>query len=235
MIEEGKKEKVKTMFNSIAPRYDFLNHFLSFGVDFYWRNRVFRMVKQRKPSVILDVATGTGDLAIVVSKAKPKKIIGVDISQSMLAVGNEKIKNKNLGSLITLQIGDSEDLKFEDNYFDLAMVAFGVRNFGDLEKGLSEILRVLKPGGSLLVLEFSHPTSFPMKQLYHFYSMFILPLLGRIISNDRSAYTYLPESVKKFHSGNDFLNIMKKCGFEKLELTSLTAGISTIYSGFKKL
>ncbi len=233
MIDDGKKERVKTMFNSIAPRYDFLNHFLSFGVDYYWRNRVLKMVKQRNPRTILDVATGTGDLAIVVTKSKPEKITGVDISHSMLAVGKEKVKKRNLDSIITLEYGDSEDLRFADNSFDLAMVAFGVRNFGNLEKGLTEILRVLKPGGSLLVLEFSHPGSFPMKQLYAFYSSYILPLVGRIISNDSSAYTYLPESVKKFHSGNDFLNIMSKCGFINLELTSLSSGISTIYSGYK--
>jgi demethylmenaquinone methyltransferase/2-methoxy-6-polyprenyl-1,4-benzoquinol methylase len=230
---EGKKEKVRNMFNNIATKYDFLNHFLSFGIDYYWRNRVLRIIKSKNPKSILDIATGTGDLAILASKAKPERIVGIDISEAMLRVGIEKIKKKNLSSLINLQQADSEDLPFDDNHFDLAMVAFGVRNFAHLSVGLSEIRRVLKPGGSLIVLEFSHPTKFPMKQLYGFYSKYILPFFGKLISNDSSAYTYLPESVKRFPAYNEFTNVMDEVGFKNTKWESLSSGISCIYIGDK--
>jgi len=227
-----KKEEVRNMFNSIAPRYDFLNHFLSFGVDYYWRRKVMNILKQVKPERILDLATGTGDLAILAAKTKPKEIVGVDISSMMLHVGKDKIRKRNLQDIIRMEQGAAEDLPTEDNYFDLAMVAFGVRNFADLKKGLKEIYRTLKPGGTLIVLEFSHPTGL-MKPLYNFYSKNILPTVGRIISKDPGAYTYLPESVAKFPSGVDFENIMKECGFVNTEINPLTSGISTIYVGKK--
>ena len=230
---KDKREKVENMFDGIAGRYDFLNHFLSFGIDYYWRNRVLKIIKKQKPESILDIATGTGDLAILASKAKPKSIIGIDISQNMLNVGIDKINKKGLNSLIELKQADSENLPFEDNKFDMAMVAFGVRNFQDLEKGLTEIKRVLKPKGMLIVLEFSQPQNFPMKQMYGFYSKNILPIFGRIISNDASAYTYLPESVKRFPAFKDFTKIMDKVGYKKTSFISLTPGISSIYQGIK--
>jgi len=231
--EQSKKtEDVRNMFNSIAHRYDFLNHFLSFGVDYYWRRRVMKELRKINPERILDLATGTGDLAILASKTMPKEIVGVDLSSAMLHVGKEKIRKRNLQDLIRMEQGAAENLPLEDNYFDLAMVAFGVRNFADLKRGLGEINRTLKPGGSLIVLEFSHPTGI-MKPLYNFYSKNILPTVGRVISNDPGAYTYLPESVAKFPSGIDFENIMKECGYIDTEIHPLTSGISTIYIGKK--
>jgi len=230
---DSKKDKVRNMFNGIAKRYDFLNHFLSFGIDYYWRNEVLKIIKKHNPKTILDIATGTGDLAILSSKANPQKIVGIDISEEMLNIGIEKIKNKNLDSLIEMKVADSEDLPLEDNSFDLAMVAFGVRNFENLEKGLSEIKRVLKKDGTLIILEFSHPKGFPMKQLYSFYSSNILPTFGRIISNDASAYTYLPESVKRFPAYDEFTEIMNKVGFKDTKWRALSSGISSIYTGRK--
>ncbi len=230
----NKKDKVRNMFNGIAKNYDFLNHFLSFGIDYYWRNEVLKIIKNHKPESILDIATGTGDLAILSSKAKPKKIIGIDISEEMLNIGIKKIKAKKLESLIEMKVADSENLPFKDNSFDLAMVAFGVRNFENLEKGLAEIKRVLKKDGILIVLEFSHPKTFPMKQLYGFYSSYILPTFGRIISNNASAYTYLPESVKRFPAYDDFTKIMDKLGFKDTKWRALSSGISSIYTGIKR-
>ncbi len=230
---EGKKEKVRNMFNNIAERYDFLNHFLSFGIDYHWRNQVLKIIKAKKPQSILDIATGTGDLAILSSKANPHSIVGIDISEEMLKVGINKVKRKQLDSLIELKQADSEDLPFEDNKFDLAMVAFGVRNFAHLEVGLAEIKRVLKLGGTLIVLEFSHPRKVPMKQLYGFYSNNILPAFGKIISNDSSAYTYLPESVKRFPAYDNFTDIMNTVGFKDTQWRALSAGIASIYTGEK--
>jgi demethylmenaquinone methyltransferase/2-methoxy-6-polyprenyl-1,4-benzoquinol methylase len=231
----NKKEKVRNMFNSVAKNYDFLNHFLSFGIDYYWRNQVLKIIKQNKPDSILDIATGTGDLAILSAKANPKKVVGIDISEEMLNIGIQKVKKNNLDKLIELKVADSEDLPYEDNSFDLAMVAFGVRNFENLEKGLSEIKRVLKEGGLLIVLEFSLPQNFPMKQLYSFYSKNILPTFGRIVSNDASAYTYLPESVKRFPAYNDFTNIMANVGFKETKWRAMSSGISCIYTGRKEV
>jgi len=230
--QKQKTEDVGNMFNSIAHRYDFLNHFLSFGIDYYWRRRVMKILKNVKPERILDLATGTGDLAILAAKTNPKEIVGVDISSAMLHVGEEKIRKKNLQELIRMEQGAAENLPTEDNYFDLAMVAFGVRNFADLQRGLREINRTLKPGGSLIVLEFSHPTGL-MKPLYSFYSKNILPTVGRVVSKDPAAYTYLPESVAKFPSGVDFDAIMKESGFVNTKMYPLTSGISTIYVGEK--
>ncbi len=229
----SKKEQVATMFNNISKRYDFLNHFLSLGIDILWRKRAIRMLKPYAPKKILDVATGTGDFAIEALRLEPEQIVGVDISEGMLAVGKQKMKDKGYDNVISLQKGDSEAMQFEDNTFDAIIVAFGVRNFENLEKGLSEFYRVLKPNGVAVVLEFSKPRSFPFKQLYNFYFNRILPVFGKIISKDQSAYTYLPESVKKFPDGQDFLSLLTSLGFKNKKMKSLTLGISTIYMAEK--
>lgn len=227
-----KKEEVRTMFNNIAPQYDFLNHFLSFGVDFYWRRRTIRHLKKYKPDNTLDIATGTGDLAILAAlKNASNKINGIDISTAMLHVGKEKIRKKNLEERILLDYGDSENIPYQDNIFDAAMVAFGVRNFGDLNKGISEINRVLKPGSPILVLEFSQPENKVFNQLYRFYSFYILPFIGRMVSNNAQAYTYLPESVSKFPSGKNFEKVLIDCGFAQTEIHPFTMGIATLYIG----
>ncbi|MCK5781775.1 MAG: bifunctional demethylmenaquinone methyltransferase/2-methoxy-6-polyprenyl-1,4-benzoquinol methylase UbiE [Flavobacteriales bacterium] len=231
--ELGKKEQVAKMFDNISPKYDFLNHFLSMGIDIQWRKKVVKMIAKTEAKYILDIATGTGDLAIAMSGLNPDKIIGLDLSEGMLKVGREKIKAKNLDSLIDMIQGDSENLPFEDNTFDAITVSFGVRNFENLEKGLKEIHRVLKPGGTFIILEFSQPQKFPMKQLYSFYSKHILPTFGKMISNDSSAYTYLPESVEAFPYGKKLLRIIKKTGFIGEKAKELTFGISTIYSSVK--
>jgi len=233
MTEIAKKQQVRTMFNSIAHRYDFLNHFLSAGIDYSWRRKAIKMLGKENPKKILDVATGTGDLAIEARKINPEKIIGVDIAEDMLEIGRQKIQKKNLQHLISLEKGDSENLQFETATFDAAMVAFGVRNFENLEKGLSEMYRVLKPGGVILVLEFSKPRNFPVKQLYNFYFKNILPFMGRLISGDAAAYTYLPESVSAFPAGEEFLKVMQKVGFEDAKQRALTFGIASIYIGYK--
>ncbi|MDQ3292269.1 MAG: bifunctional demethylmenaquinone methyltransferase/2-methoxy-6-polyprenyl-1,4-benzoquinol methylase UbiE [Bacteroidota bacterium] len=230
---ENKKSQVAQMFNSIAGKYDFLNHFLSAGVDIYWRKKAIDLVAKTKPEYILDIATGTGDFAIEALRIKPKKIVGVDISEGMLAVGRQKLEKKQISELIELKTGDSENLEFDANSFDVVMAAFGVRNFENLEKGLSEMYRVLKPGGQIVVLEFSKPRTFPFKQGYNFYFKHILPVFGKLISKDRAAYTYLPESVQAFPDGPDFTNILKQVGFKSTTWHSLTFGISSIYVGTK--
>ena len=230
---KGKKEQVAEMFDNIAPKYDFLNHFLSFGIDKVWRRKAIRLLMKYSPVSILDVATGTGDFAIAALKTGATKIIGVDISEEMLAVGRVKIENSGLGGKITLQKGDSEELSFPDNSFDAVTVAFGVRNFENLPRGIDELFRVLKPGGIVCVLEFSKPRHFPIKQLYTFYSFYILPLFGRLFSNDKSAYRYLPESVEVFPDGEDFLDVLIKSGFTQLKQHRQTFGVATIYTGIK--
>jgi demethylmenaquinone methyltransferase/2-methoxy-6-polyprenyl-1,4-benzoquinol methylase len=229
----SKKEQIAAMFNSISGKYDFLNHFLSLGIDILWRKRAVRLLKKHQPKLILDIATGTGDFAIEALSLKPEKIIGVDISEGMLSVGREKLIKKNLTDKIELLSGDSEVLPFEDNFFDAVIVSFGVRNFENLEKGLSDMLRVLKPGGKVVILEFSKPKSFPFKQIYQFYFQWILPKIGKLISKNHAAYTYLPDSVEAFPDGDDFLNILSKIGFQKNQCTPLTLGISSIYFGSK--
>ncbi len=211
----GKKEQVAVMFDNISRKYDFLNHFLSLGIDIMWRKKAIRMLKKDRPEHILDVATGTGDFAIEAFKLNPEKIIGIDISTGMLEVGRNKINKRNLQNRIELRYGDSENIPFEDNKFDAVIVAFGVRNFENLESGLKEMFRVLKAGGKAVILEFSVPEVFPLKQLFNFYFNTILPQIGRSVSKDNAAYSYLPESVKSFPNGNDFEYILRNIGFKK--------------------
>lgn len=229
----SKKQQVATMFDNISSKYDFLNHFLSLGIDISWRKKAIRLLKADQPKQILDIATGTGDFAIEALALNPDKVTGVDISEGMLKVGREKMKKKKLEDKIELLLGDSEGLQFPDNNFDAVIVSFGVRNFENLEKGLADMYRVLKPGGKTVILEFSKPKAFPFKQLYSFYFKWILPKIGNVISKDQAAYTYLPESVQEFPDGQDFLQILKKIGFKDTKCKSLTLGISSIYTGTK--
>ncbi len=221
------------MFDNVSANYDFLNHFLSAGIDFYWRKQAVKILKADAPKTILDIATGTGDFAIEALSLKPEKIIGVDISEGMLAVGREKIKKMGQEQIITLQTGDSQALAFADNSFDAVMASFGVRNFENLLAGLTDMCRVLKTGGTCVVVEFSKPKSFPFKQFYNFYFRYILPTIGRLVSKDASAYTYLPESVQAFPDGQDFLNIYEAAGFRQTRCITLTFGICSIYVGKK--
>jgi demethylmenaquinone methyltransferase/2-methoxy-6-polyprenyl-1,4-benzoquinol methylase len=231
--QTGKKEQVAEMFNNISKKYDFLNHFLSLGIDILWRKKAIKKLKKDQPKLILDIATGTGDFALEALALNPDKVIGVDISEGMLAVGKEKMKKKGVADRIEMQLGDSEKLLFEDDKFDAVIVAFGVRNYENLEKGLSDMFRVLKPGGKTVIVEFSKPTKFPMKQLYNFYFKYILPKIGRLVSKDNAAYTYLPESVENFPDGARFERILADVGFKNTECISLTFGISSIYIGQK--
>ncbi|GJM60145.1 bifunctional demethylmenaquinone methyltransferase/2-methoxy-6-polyprenyl-1,4-benzoquinol methylase UbiE [Persicobacter diffluens] len=231
--QEGKKAQVRDMFNNISKKYDLLNHVLSLGVDIYWRKRAVKILKKYQPELILDIATGTGDFAIEALAANPKKVIGVDISEGMLEIGKEKIKAKGLEDRIEMRLGDSEGLLFEDNYFDAVIVSFGVRNYENLEKGLADMCRVLKPGGRLVIIEFSKPKIFPFKQIYNAYFRFVLPAVGRVISKDQSAYTYLPESVNAFPDGEKFTKILDKVGYKETECIPLTFGISSIYTATK--
>ncbi|MFY0605163.1 MAG: bifunctional demethylmenaquinone methyltransferase/2-methoxy-6-polyprenyl-1,4-benzoquinol methylase UbiE [Cyclobacteriaceae bacterium] len=229
----SKKEQVATMFDNISKKYDFLNHFLSLGIDIAWRKKAIRKLKKDAPKQILDIATGTGDFAIEALALNPDKVTGVDISEGMLAVGREKMIKRKLDDKIELLSGDSESLQFEDNKFDAVIVSFGVRNFENLEKGLADMYRVLKPGGKAVILEFSKPKSFPFKQLYNFYFKWVLPKIGNTISKDQAAYTYLPESVRAFPDGKLFLDILEKVGFKNTQCEALTLGISSIYIGTK--
>jgi len=229
----GKKVQVARMFDSISGNYDFLNHFLSLGIDIRWRKKAVKLLEAEKPKVILDVATGTGDFAIQTLSLNPDKVIGIDISEGMLEVGRKKMMDRGYDAQIELLSGDSENLPFEQNKFDAVIVAFGVRNFENLEKGLAEMHRVLKPGGRMVVLEFSKPRMFPFKQLYNFYFTFILPKIGKLISKDPAAYTYLPESVQAFPDGDNFLGILNRLGFKDTLCKPLTLGISSLYTGIK--
>jgi demethylmenaquinone methyltransferase/2-methoxy-6-polyprenyl-1,4-benzoquinol methylase len=232
--EDSKKSQVSRMFNRIAPYYDFLNRLLSLGIDTIWRKKAIQQLKSSNPKVILDVATGTADVAIETAKRlNPEKIIGLDISSEMLEIGRQKIKKKGLDTIITLEEGDSEALPYPDQTFDAITVAFGVRNFENLEKGLKEMQRVLKDNGQIVILEFSRPSVFPIKQLFNAYFKYILPLIGRLTSKDPKAYSYLYESVQAFPDGDDFLNILLKTGFKSNQCTPLTLGICSLYSGHK--
>jgi demethylmenaquinone methyltransferase/2-methoxy-6-polyprenyl-1,4-benzoquinol methylase len=236
MNEPGKEKivLVESMFDSIAWRYDFLNHFLSFGIDHKWRKRAVRIIsKYKEYPNILDVATGTGDLAIASLKIHPIKVTGIDISENMLEVGRKKIAEKGLTDEIELIKGNSENIDFDNNIFDVVMVAFGVRNFTDPLKGLCEMYRVTKPGGLLMVLEFSKPQSFPFRQLYSFYFLNILPYFGRLFSKDKKAYNYLPESVMKFPDNEAFIKIINDAGFVNVHQVKLTGGVASIYTGIK--
>lgn len=230
---EGKKEQVAHMFNNISKHYDLLNHVLSLGIDVMWRKRAIKMLQTDQPKLILDIATGTGDFAIEALALNPEKVIGVDISEGMLEEGRKKMKRKKLDHIIELQLGDSEKLLFPENNFDAVIVSFGVRNFENLEKGLADMYRVLKPGGKTVILEFSKPEKFPMKQGYNFYFKYILPQIGKLVSNDNDAYTYLPESVQAFPYGKEFLGILERIGFKNTKCTSQTFGVSSIYIGQK--
>lgn len=229
----GKKEQVAEMFNSISGKYDFLNHFLSLGIDILWRKKAVKLLEKDQPKTLLDIATGTGDFAIEALKLQPEKVIGVDISEGMLEVGREKLKKKKLDHIIDLQLGDSEKLLFDNNIFDAVIVSFGVRNFENLEMGVADMYRVLKPGGKTVILEFSKPTKFPFKNIYNFYFKSILPKIGRLVSKDQAAYTYLPESVQAFPDGSGFLSVLNKVGFKNTRCKPLTFGISSIYIGEK--
>jgi demethylmenaquinone methyltransferase / 2-methoxy-6-polyprenyl-1,4-benzoquinol methylase len=231
--EASKKQQVEEMFDSIAPKYDFLNRFLSMGIDRGWRKKAIQSLKDIEPKYIMDVATGTADLAIEALKLNPTKVTGVDLSAYMLKVGQEKIETQKLTHQIELVKGDSEHLQFVDNNFDAITVAFGVRNFEHLQQGINEMFRVLKPGGKIAVLEFSKPKVFPFKQVYDFYFKYILPTWGGMISKNKSAYTYLPESVKHFPEGNEFIAFLNQAGFKQASVQPLTFGICSLYVATK--
>ncbi|MCL6294169.1 bifunctional demethylmenaquinone methyltransferase/2-methoxy-6-polyprenyl-1,4-benzoquinol methylase UbiE [Jejuia spongiicola] len=232
--ELGKKEQVTKMFDTISGDYDGLNRVISFGIDIKWRKKVVKLVKEKQPETILDIATGTGDLAINLAETNATKIIGLDISSGMLDIGKEKIKKKGLEQKIEMVLGDSENMPFDDNTFDAITVAFGVRNFETLENGLKEILRVLKPSGNFVILETSMPDKTPYKQGYNFYTKNILPVIGRVFSKDRSAYKYLCESASTFPYGEALNNILRKIGFINVEDFPQTFGVATIYRASKQ-
>ena len=227
--EASKKAQVTEMFDNIAPKYDLLNHSLSMGIDILWRRKAVKMLGEYNPQTIVDIATGTGDFAVEDSNLNPNKIIGIDISPKMLEVGRVKMKKKGLDELIEMRVGDSEALDIDSGCIDAVTVGFGVRNFENLRKGLGEILRILRPGGAVAILEPSYPTRFPLKQLFHIHFRYITPFIGKLISGDNSAYTYLPESVKAFPNGKDFTDICREVGFKKVLYKPLTFGICSLY------
>ncbi|MDE5639947.1 MAG: bifunctional demethylmenaquinone methyltransferase/2-methoxy-6-polyprenyl-1,4-benzoquinol methylase UbiE [Odoribacter sp.] len=229
----AKKEAVKKIFNDIAPRYDALNHLLSLGIDKGWRKRALKSIEEPETKRLLDVACGTGDFSVAAVKAGVREVTGIDISEKMVEIGRQKVRKLGLEKNVCLQEGDSERMSFGDASFDVVTVAFGVRNFENLEKGLQEIQRVLTPGGKVIILEFSMPVRFPVKQLYTFYFRRILPLIGGFLSGNRGAYAYLPESVKNFPQGEQFLSILKACGFRMVSSRRFTFGIASLYCGIK--
>lgn len=232
--EASKKAQVTTMFDKIAPYYDFLNGLLTIGIDSIWRKKAVAQLKPSGPKIVLDIATGTADMPVEIHKQlKPDSIIGLDISPKMIELAGNKIEKYNLQQSVSVEVGDSEALRFDDTSFDAVTVSFGVRNFGDLRKGLSEIYRVIKPGGNLMVLEFSKPTLFPFKQLFNFYFKYILPFVGKFTSKDPKAYKYLYESVQVFPDYEDFAIILKEIGFNEVKFKPLTLGICTIYLASK--
>ena len=235
-VDGSKKQQVSKMFDNIAGNYDFLNHFLSLNMDKTWRRKMIAELVSVDPKNVLDVATGTADVAINTVKQlkiNDLTIKGVDISAEMLNIGRKKIEKEGLSEQIELTLGDSEQLPYEGNKFDAVTVAFGVRNFENLERGLQEMHRVLRGGGKLVVLEFSKPTIFPFRQLYNFYFKYILPLIGKLTSKDNRAYTYLYESVQAFPDGDKFLTVLNKIGFKDIQCKPLTLGICSIYIGYK--
>ncbi|MEO7312580.1 MAG: bifunctional demethylmenaquinone methyltransferase/2-methoxy-6-polyprenyl-1,4-benzoquinol methylase UbiE [Chitinophagaceae bacterium] len=230
----SKKEQVAKMFDQIAFRYDFLNRFLSAGIDIGWRKKAIRQLKDLHPKTLLDVATGTADVALLSHKLlAPEKIIGIDISEGMLELGRKKIAARQLEQVITLQNGDSEAINFPDASFDALTVAFGVRNFAHLERGLSEMLRVMRPGGKAVILEFSKPKMPGIRNLYNLYTRIVAPQAGRMIAKNKDAYQYLNDSIEAFPEGNAFLKIMDSVGFKSVHLKTLSFGICTIYCGSK--
>ncbi len=231
--ELGKKEQVTQMFDNVSSNYDFLNRVLTFGIDVTWRKKVVKFVTDQNAKIVLDIATGTGDLAIMLAQANIDKVTGLDISSGMLEVGKKKVAQLNLENKIEMILGDSEKLPFKDHAFDAITVGFGVRNFEDLEKGLSEIYRVLKPKGTFVVLETSQPTKFPIKQGFTFYSKYIIPTVGKMFSKDKNAYSYLPESAAAFPYGEKFNNILLKIGFKSSKVYPQTFGAATIYQAIK--
>lgn len=231
--EQSKKEEVTSMFNNIAHRYDFMNHFLSLGIDRIWRRKAVNALKSLEPKMLLDIATGTGDFAIALLKLKPKKIIGMDISKGMLEVGKKKMQERKVDHIIDMQHGDSENLPFESETFDAVTVAFGVRNFENLKLGLSEMLRVTRSGGKVVILEFSKPKKFPIKQSFSLYSKYVIPFFGKNIAKDEKAYAYLPESVSVFPEGKEFTDILTELGYQNVKAETLSGGIATLYTGTK--
>jgi demethylmenaquinone methyltransferase/2-methoxy-6-polyprenyl-1,4-benzoquinol methylase len=230
----GKKEQVAQMFDNISGNYDGLNRVISLGIDMKWRKKVVALVAEKNPETILDIATGTGDLVIMMSNTSAKKIIGLDISAGMLEIGKKKIEAKKLSEKIEMVLGDSEKMPYPDNYFDAITVSFGIRNFETLEKGLAEIYRVLKPNGIFVILETSVPTKFPFKQGYKFYTKFILPIIGKFFSKDNNAYGYLSESAANFPFGETLNNILRKISFIECKAMPQTFGVATIYTASKK-
>lgn len=231
----GKKQQIAQMFDNISPGYDKLNRVISFGTDVAWRKKVVALVNERKAKNILDIATGTGDLAIMLAEIPHSKIIGLDISAGMLDIGRQKIIAKTLNNQITMQLGDSENMTFADQTFDAVTVSFGIRNFENLEQGLSEILRVLRPGGQFVILETSVPDNFIYRKGYQLYSKFILPAIGRIFSKDTYAYNYLGKSAAQFPYGSTLQNILTRIGFTDVHYKPQTFGVATIYSAIKPL
>jgi demethylmenaquinone methyltransferase/2-methoxy-6-polyprenyl-1,4-benzoquinol methylase len=231
--EASKKEQVSQMFDAISTRYDGLNRVISMGIDVSWRKKVLALVQRSNPSKIIDLATGTGDLALLMTQTGATEIIGLDISKGMLAVGVEKIRKQQLSDVIQMVYGDSENIPYDTNYFDAATVAFGIRNFENLHQGLTDILRVLKPGGQLVILETSVPTRFPFKQGYFFYTRFILPLIGKLFSKDRAAYGYLSESAAQFPYGDALKAILAKNGYTNIQIFPQSLGVATIYQAYK--
>lgn len=227
----SKKEQVQQMFDNIAHKYDFLNRFLSLGIDVGWRKKAIKMLAEHEPKKILDVATGTADFALATLPLQPEEVIGVDISEGMLDVGRKKITDQGITN-VRLEYGDSEQLRFEDNQFDAVIVAFGVRNFENLDQGLAEINRVLRPGGVAMILEFSKPTGL-FGLIFSIYNKTLLPLWGKLFSGDSAAYTYLPESVAAFPEGDEFKQIMRSLSYLKVNDRRLTFGVCSIYTGIK--
>lgn len=225
----SKRAEVEEMFDSIAPRYDLLNRLMSLGIDIQWRKKAIRMLKQYQPRVVVDIATGTGDFAIAALKLEPTEVIGIDISKEMLRVGREKIKKQGLDQRIEMRLGDSEALELADESVDAVTVGFGVRNFENLRLGLGEILRVLRPSGAVAILEPSFPTRFPLKQLFQLHFRILTPIMGRLVSGDNAAYSYLPASVKAFPNGEEFVAICKEVGFKKATYKPLTFGTCSLY------